>query len=150
MLKEIEGELMWVRVNAPEIKMKNKPGDPDEYHWRAAIIPTKESLMDVMDLQSLGVKNKLKKTEDNRYMISFSRPTERKNRKTGKVTQSFTAPPVFLADGVTQTTELIGNGSKGKITVDIYEHPTMGGGKAHAARLHSIVVTELKKYEANN
>lgn len=150
MLKEIEGELMWVRTASPELKMKNKPTDPDEYHWRAAIIPTKESLMDVMDLQSLGVKNKLKKTEDNRYMINFSRPTERKNKKTGKVLQTFNPPAVFQADGVTPLTELIGNGTKGKMTVDVYEHPTMGGGKAHAARLHSIVVTELQKYEANN
>jgi hypothetical protein len=150
MLKTFEGELMWVRITNPELRMKNKPTDPDEYQWRAAIIPTKESLMDVMDLQSLGVKNKLKKTDDNRYIISFSRPEERKNKRTGKVLQSFDAPKAFKADGVTPLTDLIGNGSKGKLTVDVYEHAAFGGGKAHAARLHSITVTELVKYEGKS
>jgi len=145
MFKTFEGELHWVRAHSPEVGFKSRPSDPDKLVWRAALIPTKESLMDVMDLQSMGVKNKLKKTDDNRYMINFTRPTERVDKK-GKVLQRFDPPKILDAEGV-EVTEPIGNGSKGSITVEVYQHGAPGGATAHAARLHSIKVTELVKYK---
>lgn len=137
----LEGEVQWVRHTTPEEYLGKSS-------WKFTLRPTQDSLMKIMDLQSKGVKNQLKK-DDKGYYINFSRPTERRN-KAGAVTQRFDPPKVFEADGTTPITEMIGNGSKGKARIELYEHNTPNGGKAHAARWDSMVITDLVKYESPN
>lgn len=143
---DLEGEIMWARCIQPELSpFKNKPNDPDKYQWKTALRPTQESLMTFMDLQSLGIKNKLGKDE-NGYVINFNRPTEIVNKKTGKVIRKFDPPQVTGPDG-SVFNEPIGNGSKGIVTIELYEHPVQGGKTAHAARFHAIKLKEVVKYE---
>lgn len=142
----LEGELNWARTQTPELSpFKNKPSDPDKYQWKVMLRPNQESMMKILDLQAKGCKNKLGK-DDRGYTVNFNRPTERRNTRTGAILEKFEPPKVFKSDGVTPMTDLIGNGSKGKVTVEVYEHNAPNGGKAHAARLHSITVTELVPY----
>lgn len=137
----LEGEFYWVRSQTPEEYLGKSA-------WKFMLRPTQDSLMKIMDMQSKGVKNQLRK-DDKGYYINFSRPTEKKNKK-GEVTQRFDAPKVFGADGLTPIAELIGNGSKGKARIELYEHKTPNGGKAYAARWDSMIVTDLIKYESSN
>lgn len=142
MYEVLEGEFYWVRHKAPEEYLGKSA-------WKFMLRPTQESLMKIMDMQSKGVKNQLKK-DDKGYYINFSRPTDKKNNKTGAITQRFEPPKVFQADGITPMDELVGNGSKGKARIELYEHKTPNGGKAHAARWDSMVVTDLVKYEGSS
>lgn len=144
----LEGELNWVRTKTAELspaEWKKKPSDPDKYTWKCMLRPTQESLRKIMDLQAKGIKNKLGKDEKG-YTINFNRPTERLDAKSGRVLEKFDAPKVFKADGFTEINELVGNGSKGFVKVEVYEYNIKGGGKGHAARLDSIMVTELVPY----
>ncbi len=139
-LEELQGELWWVRTKEPE-EFNGKR------QWKCMIRPTQEGVMKLLDLQSKGVKNMLKKDEKG-YYINFNRPTERKN-KAGVVVQKFEAPKVYNTDG-TEFDGLVGNGSEGSIKLEIYQHATPTGGKAHAARLWSIHLTKLVEYGSAN
>lgn len=147
MYEKLLGEFYWVKVGEPEESPAEfrRPGEPPKYSWRVQFRPDKDSLMKIMDLQSMGVKNKLKKTEDGKgYSINFSRPTEVRKGKKGPVTK-LNPPMVFAADGKTPITDPIGNGSKGELTIELYEHKTPTG-TAHAARFYSMTVTDLIPY----
>jgi hypothetical protein len=139
----LKGEFHWCKPNAPEKSPFTPKGDPEKWAWKTMFIPDQESLMKVMDLQSMGVKNKLSKLEDRPgYSVNFSRPT-----KIGKAGKELDPPKMYQADGVTPLTEQVGNGSKGEITLELYEHKTPNGGKAHAARWYSAKIEEMVEYK---
>lgn len=145
----LKGELHWVFCKEPRLGYKATPSDPDKHEWSVMLRPDQESLMKIMDMQALGVKNKLSKDDTGQhYQISFKRPTQTVNKKTGAVLKTFQAPQVFQADGATILEELVGNGSKGFVKIELYEHNAPGGKKAHAARLDSVCVTDLVPYSA--
>jgi hypothetical protein len=145
-LVTLEGEVYWARTEQPEKSPFTEPGEPDKYSWKTMLRPNQESLMKFMDLQSLGIKNKLGKDEQG-YYVNFNRPTETRNRKTGKVTKTFTAPVVTGPDGQ-PFSGMVPNGSKAEVVLDIYEHPVQGGRTSHAARFHALNVKELAKSDA--
>lgn len=133
----IEGELTWCRLDKPET-------DPwDNTKWKATVYPTAADLTKVMDLQSKGVRNTLKK-DDKGYYVTYSRPSTL-NTKKGKVTLD--KPKVYAADGKTEINELIGNGSKGVVKLEVRSFKTPQGGNGHAARLHSVLIKELIPYK---
>lgn len=140
-LVTLEGTFYWAQhiYEPTETPFKDKHGNL-RWVWKVMFLPTPDSLMQIMDLQSKGVKNQLKKNDNNQYYVNFSRPTK---DSAGKALRP---PFVFAADGQTVITDAIGNGSKGKLTLDLYEHKTPTGGKANAARLYSITVTDLVTY----
>src|SRR5678810_814111 len=128
----LSGELNYVRTKNPEMtpsQYKSKPTDPDKYFWKAQIRPDQESLMKIMDLQSLGVKNKLGKDERG-YFVNFNRPESTFDKK-GAVKQRFTPPKVYKGDWSTPFEDYVGNGSKGQLKIEVYEHNAPGGKKAH-------------------
>lgn len=143
----LSGELYWARTQSPELKpFKNKPSDPDEYQWKVMLRPDQASMIKVMDLQAKGCKNKLGKDEKG-YTVNFNRPTVRfKKPPSGPWTaiEKFEAPKVTMNGSA--FADLIGNGSKGNVVVEVYEHKAPGGKTAHAARLHAIEITELVPY----
>lgn len=146
--EKLTGEFWWVKGDSPEEgpAQFNKPGQPPKFAWKIQFRPNAESVMKIIDLQAKGVKNQLKKTEDGKgYLINFSRPTEIP-KKFGAPTK-LNAPTIFGADGKTPLNEQVGNGSKGDITLELYEHKTPTG-KAHAARWFSLTVTDLVPYGA--
>lgn len=141
LFETLEGELHYVRTKEAEQSPFTPAGQPPKFQWKLMFRPNQESLMKVMDMQSKGVKNQLKKDEQG-YYVNFSRPTEIRTKK-GVI--KLDPPKVTNADG-SVIDELIGNGSKGTIRVELYQHNTPNGGKAYAARLDSITVTDLIPY----
>ncbi len=135
-LTKIEGELDWTRVVNPEEYNGKK-------HWSTTVHPTRDSLDVIRDLQADGIKNVVKK-DDRGYYVKFSRPIQQE--KKGKIVKTFQPPIVTDKDGNVIDGMKIGNGSKGVVTLDVYEHAIQGGGKAKAARLESIQITELVEY----
>lgn len=136
----IEGELAWVRCDTPET-------DPwDNTKWRATVYPTPADLPKVMDLQSKGVRNTLKK-DDKGYYVSYSRPAFIKTKK-GKI--DLDKPKVYQADGKTELGAPVGNGSKGIIKLEVRSFKTPQGGTGHAARLHSVLIKELVEYKGKD
>jgi hypothetical protein len=134
----IEGELSWVRCGKPET-------DPwDNTKWKATVHPTSADLSKVMDLQSKGVRNTLKK-DDKGYFVTYSRPSELKTKK-GKI--ALDPPKVYGSDGKTEIDpNTIGNGSKGVLKIEARSFKTPQGGTGHAARLHSVLIKELVEYK---
>lgn len=138
----LEGTFYWVKITDPEeTPFKDKKGNL-RWVWKAMFRPNSESLLKIMDLQAKGVKNQLKKDEDG-YYVNFSRPVK---DNAGKALQP---PRAYKADGITPLNEDVGNGSKGRLVLEIYEHKTPNGGKASAARLYSISVTDLVVFGAD-
>lgn len=139
----LEGTFYWTKIVDPEeTPFKDKNGD-FKWVWKTMFRPNAESLMKVMDLQSKGVKNMLKKDELG-YYTNFNRPVKDSRGK------SLQPPKAYKADGTTPLTESIGNGSKGKLVLELYEHKTPTGGKASAARLYSLTITELVVYSGSS
>lgn len=136
----IEGELTWCRLDKPET-------DPwQNTKWKATVYPTPADLTKVMDLQSKGVRNTLKK-DDKGYYVTYSRPSILKTKK-GEV--ALDKPKVYGADGKTELVGDIGNGSKGIVKLEVRSFVTPQGGKGHAARLHSVLVTEHIPYKKDD
>lgn len=129
----ISGELSWVRCDKAETDPWNNT------KWKATIHPDAESLPKVMDMQAKGCRNTLKK-DDKGYYVTFSRPTVMKTKK-GDI--PLDRPLVFSTDGQTEITDMIGNGSKGSVKVEMRSFKTPQGGTGHSARLHSVKVDEL-------
>jgi hypothetical protein len=122
---------------------------PDHMYnkWQILLYPDDASLKKIKELQSEGIKNKLKKDEDG-YNMTFSRPTFRDNKKLGTTTPM--APPLILEkDGSPwERTTLVGNGSDVTIGLEVYEHQQPGTAKkAKAARLMSVRVENLVPYD---
>lgn len=130
----IQGKLSWVKTQVP-----NEWGK-----WTCTIHPNQASLELIRELQTEGVKNVLKKDDDG-YYTTFSRPTQRMIK--GKVI-GLAPPELMQPDGKSPLTGvLVGNGSDGTVKLETYYHGTPGGGKARAARLHSIRIDNLIPFE---
>jgi hypothetical protein len=140
--EEMDGEFHWMRHLEPEASPFTKQGEPPKYQWKTMFKPNADSVMKIMDMQAKGVKNQLKKDDAGQWYVNFNRPTE---IKTKKATSTLSPPKVTKEDG-TPITELVGNGSKGRIKVELYQHGTPNGGKAYAARWDSAVITDLVEY----
>ena len=134
---QLEGELNWTRVVNPEEYEGKKS-------WSTTITLDPAGVNTVMELKAEGVKNVLKKNDKNQWYVKFSRPVEVK--RGDKVVKVLSAPVVTDMEGNVVDGLTIGNGTKGIVTLDIYEHNVKGGGKAKAARLEAIKITELVKY----
>lgn len=134
---EITGTFMWTRSAKPEL-------DPwGNENYSTAIRPDAGSLETVMDLQAQGIRNTLKK-DDEGYYVSFKRPHSRKMRGEDVV---LGPPAIYEADGITPLKDLIGNGSKGTIKLEIYSYKAPGTDKqSKAARWHSATITDLVPY----
>lgn len=111
--------------------------------WSVTIAPTAESLEVIRDLQAQGVKNVMKKDENNTYFISFNRDPTKLIR--GKVV-AFAAPKVVDKLGQPYTGG-VGRDSDVTVRLDVYQHGTPSGGKSKAARFDSIRIDNLVPYE---
>ncbi len=135
----LSGELWYARTGTPET-------DPwGNTNYKVTLYPDKESLSLIMDLQSQGIKNTLKK-DDKGYFVNYKRHDVKVSSKGKKM--EFGPPKVINADG-TPLTEFIGNGSKGAVKLEIYEYAFQGR-KSKAARLEGIKVDTLVPYEKNS
>jgi hypothetical protein len=142
--EKLKGSFHYMRAVTAEKSPFTKQGEPDKFAWKTMFRPDQASLMKIMDLQSKGVKNKLSKDEDG-YYTNFSRPTEVKGRAG---LMKLDPPKVYGADGTTPIdADTVGNGSEGELTVELYEHKTPNGGKAHAARFYAATITKLVERE---
>lgn len=126
----VKGKVSWVKAVTPNEWNK----------WTLCLHPDNESLEILRDLQAEGMKNVIKKDEDG-YYIRFSRPCEvelRKGVKTG-----VTPPEIVDVNGAPMENVAIGNGSDGTVKLEVYVHPTPGGGKSKAARWAALRVDNL-------
>lgn len=127
----IQGKVSWVKYVTP---------DPTYNKWSVTIHPNEEGMKIIQQLQmDKGIKNQFKKDEDGYYM-QFSRPTERKIK--GKII-GMTPPIVLNKDGTPMDGVAIGNGSDATVKLEVYQHPTPTGGKAHAARFAGLRIDNL-------
>lgn len=117
--------------------------------WSVVLYPTPASLEVIRDLQAQGIKNQMKKDDDNQYYIQFSRdPTK---LISGKVV-AFAAPRVVDKDGVLMDGNQIGWGSDVTVRLEVYKHAAGGvpGGKqVKAARFDSVRVDNLVPWQAD-
>lgn len=134
----VTGELKWARTKEAET-------DPwGNTAWKVTVFLDKgsESIETVMDMQSQGIKNTLKKDHDTgQYFINFKRTAVDKK---GKIN---TPPKVVDKDG-NPLNDLIGNGSKGTVKLELRTFKLKTGGNGAAATLDTIKVDELVPYEA--
>ena len=130
---------------------------PDPWgNWKHDLYLDKESIEKIRELQLpknnvQGIKNVLKKDEDG-YYVTLRRPQQKMMR--GKVIGF--APPEIL-DGATTLPDgsnpplrdvLVGNGSDIVTKVEIYSHPTPGGGRARAMRWLSSRIDNLVPFQS--
>ncbi len=165
--EKIFGTLVYVQLQEP-VKAYVKPGapvKPDE--WKAGVVLTDEDYVDALEdyARELDTQISLKKVkvaefEDkyktavpegagkNVWVLTLRKSTEL--GKTGKPVPDQFKPKVYLKEGkvlkdVTATT-LVGNGSKGAISVDRFDR-TAGGSSLY---LKNVLVTDLVEYEAKS
>jgi len=133
----LKGKAKWAnRLYIPDVEYKR---------WSLQLYPDNEALETIRELQAEGVKNVLKK-DDEGYHIQLGRPTEKVIR--GKVV-AFTPPVVADANG-SPTSVAIGNGSDVTVKMEVYTHPTPGGGSAKAMRLESVRIDNLVPFEKDS
>lgn len=132
----LEGDLDWTRTHSPDTKF-------DELgKWSTQLHPNAESLEKVRDLQAEGVKNMVKKDERG-YYVNYSRPAKIKTKKGDLIEMD----PVKVIDSEgNPITDMVGNGSKGKVKLEIRSYSLANGTKGKSARLDTIEVTDLVKY----
>jgi hypothetical protein len=131
----VSGKLSWAVLVRP---------DPTFNCWSINLHPTPDSLEKIREWQSRGMKNTIKKDEDG-WFVKFRCPVNKK-RKDGTI-WAFEAPEVKDVSGQPIDGSRVGNGSDGVLRLEIYEHPTPGGGKAIASRLVGVKVIDLVPYE---
>jgi hypothetical protein len=146
--KKFKGRVYFTKTKEPELSPFTEKGKPDKYSWKTVLRPNKDEIMNLMDLQGMGVKNKIKKMtfkEDGQedYSIQFSRPTEIHSKTKGVIKVD---PPKVFYNGEPFDGDF-GWGSEAEVEVELYQHATPNGGKAHAARLYAIHLTKLVEYE---
>ncbi len=132
----VSGKLSWCRLVKPDLTY--------EAAWTAMIHPTPESLEKIRDWQSEGLKNVIKKDDDG-YYTRFKCLVSRR-RKDG-TTWTFEPPQVIDSEGRPMDGSAVGNGSDGTLKLEIYEHPTPGGGRAIAARLIGVRIESLVPFD---
>lgn len=136
----LTGKAKWVKAVQPDT-MYNK--------WQVVLYPDEPSLVKIRQLQTEGLKNKLRKDDDG-YNMNFSRPVTKENRKTGKQ-MPFSPPLVLNKDGQPYEGARIGNGSDVMLGLDVYSHTVPGSPKgAKAARWVSIRVDNLVPFDKDN
>lgn len=163
--EKIYGTLVYVQLQEP-VKAYVKPGAPAKAdEWKAGVVLTDEDYVDALEdyARELDTQISLKKVkvaefEDkyktavpegahkNVWVLTLRKSTEL--GKTGKPVPDQFKPKIYLKEGkvlkdVTATT-LVGNGSKGAISVDRFDR-TAGGSSLY---LKNVLVTDLVEYEA--
>lgn len=113
--------------------------------WSVTIYPDNSSLEKIRELQADGLKNVLKKDEDNQYYISFHREPTKMMR--GKLV-AFTAPKVIDKAGQPMDGSLIGRQSDVTVRLEVYRNPPGGMYRYVAARWDSLRVNDLVPWEA--
>ncbi len=128
----VSGKMSFIHLVRPDLAF--------EPAWTVRLHPTPESLEKIRDWQGEGMKNVIKKDDDG-YYTRFKCLVSRK-RKDG--TQwTFEPPQVINREGLPMDGSAIGDGSDGTLKLEVYEHPTPGGGTAIAARLVGVRVEAL-------
>lgn len=140
----IGGVMKWVQVDTP-----NRYGK-----WSVQLYPDAAGLEKLRELQAEGMKNNIKKDDDG-WFVRFNRPTQLQLRS-GKLI-GLTAPELLdgrperkLEDGSCPPLRgvSVGNGSKGVVKLEVYQHPVPNSDKkAKAARLFGIRVDDLIPFE---
>jgi hypothetical protein len=122
--------------------------DPQYHNWHISIYPTPDSLNTIRDLQGEGLKNVIKKDDENQYFVKFTRyPYKEYKDRGGRLTRIDFAPPEIIdRDGVPYR-DLIGAGSDVTLKLEVYQHAVPGTtNKAKAARLAGIMIDNLVPY----
>lgn len=112
--------------------------------WSLVLYPDTDSLNIIRDLQAEGIKNVIKKDEENQYFVKFRRDPTKKIK--GKII-AYAPPKVVDAEGLPMDGSKIGWGSDAIVKLDVYTHGTPAGGTAKAARLEGLKITNLVLYE---
>ena len=163
--EKIFGTLVYVQLQEP-VKAYIKPGaptKPDE--WKAAVVLTDEDYADALEdyARELDTQISLKKVKavefeekykcevpegagKNVWVLTLRKSTEL--GKTGKPVPPQYQPKVYLKEGKVlkdvTATHLVGNGSKGAISVNRFDR-SAGGSSLY---LQNVLVTDLVEYEA--
>lgn len=163
--EKIFGTLVYVQLQEP-VKAYVKPGapaKPDE--WKAAVVLTDEDYADALEdyARELDTQISLKKVKavefeekykcevpegagKNVWVLTLRKSTEL--GKTGKPVPPQYQPKVYLKEGKVlkdvTATHLVGNGSKGAISVNRFDR-SAGGSSLY---LQNVLVTDLVEYEA--
>jgi hypothetical protein len=133
----LKGELYYARTITPET-------DPwGNTNYKVTLYPDAESLSTIMELQTQGFRNTLKK-DDKGYNITYKRAHSKQTKKGEWV---LGPPKVYDADGKTEIKEMIGNGSKGQVKLEIYPY-SFQGRASKALRLEAIKVDTLVPYSS--
>jgi hypothetical protein len=134
---ELQGKLMYCRV----VEL-NKYGK-----WSLDFYPDAPSLERLRRLQAEGIKNVMKLDDEGQYHIQISRPATVEFQK--GVVQSVAPPKVRDKDKQPLPDNIrIGNGSDGKVAVEVYTHRVPNSEKrAKAMRLYGVEVTNLVPFE---
>lgn len=111
--------------------------------WTVTLLPDSKSLEVIRDMQSEGMKNVIKKDDDNQYFVQFKREPNKLMK--GKMV-AFTAPRCVDVDGKPMDGSKIGWGSDVTVRLDKYYHGTPSGKKACACRWDSIRVDNLVEW----
>lgn len=165
--EKIFGTLVYVQLQEP-VKAFVKPGAPvkaDE--WKASVVLTDEDYVDALEdyARELDTQISLKKVKavefeekykcevpegagKNVWILTLRKSTEL--GKTGKPVPPQFQPKVYLKEGKVlkdvTATHLVGNGSKGAISVNRFDR-SAGGSSLY---LQNVLVTDLVEYEAKS
>lgn len=136
----LQGKVKWCR---PHVL------DPKFNKYSTVLYLTPEARETMLELQTQGVKNQMKKDEDG-YFMTFSRPGSKTyiDKDGAPRVRAFTPPLVLDKDGKTPLNNInIGNGSDCTLKIEVYEHRVPGGSKAKAVRWESIRVDNLVPFD---
>jgi hypothetical protein len=162
-ITKVEGTLVYVSVDQP-VKAYVKPGaEPKPDEWKAGVVITDEDFVDELEeyAKKLDTQLSLKKVKRTEFEEIYKCEvpegegknvwvlTLRKSVKLGKtdkdVPEKF-RPRVFLETDVANQdithTHLVGNGSKGILSIDRFDR-TQGGSSLY---LKNVLVTDLIEY----
>lgn len=163
--EKIFGTLVYVQLQEP-VKAYIKPGAPSKPdEWKAAVVLTDEDYADALEdyARELDTQISLKKVKavefeekykckvpegagKNVWVLTLRKSTEL--GKTGKPVPPQYQPKVYLKEGKVlkdvTATHLVGNGSKGAISVNRFDR-SAGGSSLY---LQNVLVTDLVEYEA--
>lgn len=165
--EKIFGTLVYVQLQEP-VKAFVKPGAPvkaDE--WKASVVLTDEDYVDALEdyARELDTQISLKKVKavefeekykcevpegagKNVWILTLRKSTEL--GKTGKPVPPQFQPKVYLKEGKVlkdvTATHLVGNGSKGAISVNRFDR-SAGGSSLY---LQNVLVTDLVEYESKS
>lgn len=112
--------------------------------WVVGIYPDNESLGKIKKLVEEGIKNELKKDDDNQYWIAFSRPPDKTDRQGRKFSLN---PPVVVDKDGRAFSGGIGNDSDVALKLEVYGGKTPIGTPYKAARLGGVKIYNLVPYE---